>query len=80
MNIGSPEHLKLEGVGGSKLPVLMLSLVMLYYSIGFISKPQCLLVLPAPFVAAVSTGTQIASGAEATCDLLGQCPKLGPAK
>ena len=70
MNVGAPEHLKLEGVGGSKLPVLMLSLVVLYYGIGFISKPQSLLVLPAPFVAAVSTGTQIASWAEAACDLV----------
>ena len=64
MDVGSPEYHKLEGVGAAIIPVLMLSFKVLDNSIGFIAKSQGFLVLPAPFMAAVSTGPQIASWAE----------------
>ena len=64
MDVGSPEYHKLERVGASMLPVLMFGFKMLYNGIGFIAKSEGFLVLPAPFMAAVSTGPQIASRKE----------------
>ena len=75
LDVGSPEDCELEGVGVAMLPVLMLKFKMLDNSICLIAKSQGLLVLPAPLVAAVPTGPQIASRAEIAGEFV---DNLGP--
>ena len=70
MYVWAPDHHKLEGVAASILPVRMLGFEVLNYCIGFIIESECFLVLPAPFVAAVPTGPQIASWTKIAGDLV----------
>ena len=70
MDVGAPEHHKLKRVAASILPVWVLGFEMLNNGIGFIAKPEGFLVLPAPFVAAVPTGPQIASWTKIAGDLV----------
>ena len=60
MDVGAPEHHKLERVAASILPVWVLGFEMLNNGIGFIAEPEGFLVLPAAFVAAVPTVPQVA--------------------
>ena len=70
LDVGSPEDSELEGVGAAMLPVLMFSFKMLDNCICLIAKSQGPLVLPAPLVAAVPTGPQLASRADIAGDFI----------